>query len=510
MVELGYWAALAQADSGYGGAGLDAIHVSDSARKVLRCLEQAPLATVRELSLMYGRSMSVVNRGLNELVDKRLVGRLALGAVRPMRFRWYVKRECSRLIGPAFGLWHDDWALCRLVDRLPVVEGIYEAVSAVPGLGSLEVFQWFGRAAWDAVAMYERGWVAFVWSGLWQDEGRVRRMMERLGEDLVRLSAMGDSAWPASVCFVVHDQWQRELVLRAARRQGVEEFVGVWCMRDEGWSGSVDPERCRGWVAEYVYPREVPPGAWDRKRNSNVWELCGTNLAWRVMLAVAEWDRITWSGVRKAVGESSGGRRGFAVLHDLEKAGYVDRRWDGRQYRYSGTVQLRRLLAVVDRVRRTGLPGGYGRALGADERGLEQHEDGVMKLMGWFMERGLACASGWRSWEHLGGGGGIAPDGIVYLEVSPFGPGWHYLEYERWAQGRARVGRKLNGYVAEGRQDGWPVLFVVESPRVEETFREVGVELSVKMATATMRRLRSGGVFAEGAWNVGGEVGTLG
>ena len=198
------------------------------------------------------------------------------------------------------------------------------------------------------------------------------------------------------------------------------------------------------------------------------------------------------------------------MLHALEKAGYVDRRWDGKKYRYSGTVSLRRLLAVVDRVRRTGLPGGYGRQLGADERGLEQHEDGVMAVMGWFMERGLACASGWRSWEHLGGGGGIAPDGIVYLEASPFGPGWHYLEYERWAQGRTRVGRKLNGYVAEGRQDSWPVLFVVESPRVEETFREVGVELSVKMATATMRRLRSGGVFAEGAWNVGGEAATLG
>ena len=507
MPDSPLWAELVQGDSLYGGAGMDALNLGDASRRVMWSVEQVPLASAGDLARLFGWSTSTVNRALNELVDRRLVDRLGLGAARTARFRFFVRDECARLVGPSFAMWHADWALCRFVDRLPVVEGVYEAAAGLPGLGKLGVFQWFGRAVWDAAAMYEGGWAAFIWSGLWQDEYRVRRVLERFGDDLVRLCVMGESAWPATVCFVVHDQWQRELVGRAARREGLEEFVSVWCLADSQWSGNVSPDRCRGWVAEYVYAREAAPGAWKRKMNSNIWEMSRTNLTWRVMLAVAEWDRITSTGVQVATAEGSGGRRVFSVLQSLEKQGYLDRRWDGKKYRYSGTAQLRRMMAGLDRVRRTGLPGGYGRALGADERGLASHEDGVMTLVGWFLQRGLACASGWRSWEHLGGGGGIAPDGMVYLPVSPFGPGWHYLEYERRAQGKVRVGRKVNGYVAEGRQDTWPVLFALENARVEDTFWEVASGLPVRMATSTMRRLRQMGVLGAGAWRVAdGEV----
>ena len=509
MVAPGYPAGVVGPEA-VNAAGVEALKLTDSCRRVLMMLEQVPLCSARELSDMFGPSVPVVNRGLKELENRQLVGRLNLGAVRPKRLRWYVGADCSRRVGAGFGLWHDEWALCRLVDRLPVVEGIYEAASVVPGLGGLNGFQWFGRAAWDSVALYEMGWVAFVWSGLWQGEGRLRSVMGRLGRDFVRLSAYGGSAWPAVVCFVVHDGWQRELVQRAARREGISDLVGVYCMADKRWNGVVSPERCRGWVAEFVYSREMPGGAWDRKKNGNVWEVASSSVAWKILMGVAEWDRITSVGVRGIVGEDGRGRRGLVLLSRLVKAGYLDRRWNGNKYRYNGTVQLRRLIAGMDRVRRTGLPGGYGWSLGANERGLGRHEDGVMEVMGYFMARGLPCACGWRSWEHLGGGGGIAPDGMVLLESSPFGPGWHYVEYERRAQGVRRVGRKLNGYVAGGRQDWWPVLVVVENQRVEDTFQEVGAELGVRMATTQLGRLRAEGAFGVGVWNVGGVGTTLG
>ena len=43
-------------------------------------------------------------------------------------------------------------------------------------------------------------------------------------------------------------------------------------------------------------------------------------------------------------------------------------------------------------------------------------------------------AAGWRSWEQLKASG-ISPDGMVFLERSPYGPTWAYFEYERTARG---------------------------------------------------------------------------
>ena len=57
-----------------------------------------------------------------------------------------------------------------------------------------------------------------------------------------------------------------------------------------------------------------------------------------------------------------------------------------------------------------------------------------MDLMGEFAAAGVTGAAGWRCWEHMGFEA-IAPDGLVYLEHSPYGPGWHYLECERFARG---------------------------------------------------------------------------
>ena len=71
-------------------------------------------------------------------------------------------------------------------------------------------------------------------------------------------------------------------------------------------------------------------------------------------------------------------------------------------------------------------------------------------------------AAGWRSWEQLKASG-ISPDGMVFLERSPYGPTWAYFEYERTARGEARVGRKLNG-------DGCPVLIVCWNDEAESVF----------------------------------------
>ena len=490
----------------YSQEAVEGMPVSASSRETMRCVEQAPLSTVNELSAMYGRSIQVIHRGLNELMDRGMVDRHEVGGRRGRRLRWHLTEECKALVGAGFGLWHDEWALCRLLERMPAVEAIYDAAGQLSALGRLRSFQWFGRAVWDAAVVYERGWAVFLWAGLWQDERRLRVVMGRLGPDLNRLRAWQVPAWPAVVCFVVHDEWQRELVVRAARREGLEDSVVVWCVSDRQWSGDGEPEGCRGWVTEFVYARETAEGLWKRRVRDSVWNVVGGEFAWRVLLAVVEWERITLAGLRRAVGEARRGRRVVKLVQQMLEAGLITRVRDGGQYRYEGSVKLQRVLAGLDRVRRWTLPGGYGRTLGVEERGLLMHENGVLDVMCGFMEAGLPVGSGWRSWEHLGGGGGLAPDGMVYLEVSPFGPGWHYVEYERRARGRVRVGRKLRGYSAEERQDDWPVVFVVEGDLMEETCQEVGREMGVKILTTTKGRLRqSGGVKERGVWSLFGE-----
>ena len=505
------WGDVGHVEATYRLAAVEAMPVSASARQTLVALEQAPLVSAQELSAMCGRSVSVVHRGLNELLDARIVERRESGASRSKRYRWHIRDECIRMVGPGFGLWHDEWALCRLFDRMPVVESVYESVGVLGGLGRLKVFQWFGGAVWDAAALFEEGWVLFLWAGLWQDERRLRAVMGKMGVDLVRLAAFGESAWPAAVCFVVHDAWERELVFRAARREGLLGSVAVWCMSDRQWSGETDAGRCRGWVAEYVFAREFALGMWERRLEESVWNsVCG-DLAWRGLMAIAEWDRISCPGIRNMVGEGKNGRRVFMLLRDLVRMGLVTRSWDGVRYRYSGSAKLHGLMAGLDRMRRTALPSGYGRSTGAEERGLQKHEDGVLGVMSGFMAAGLPTASGWRSWEHLGGGGGIAPDGMVYLEASPYGSGWHYVEYELRASGKVRIARKLRGYVAGGRQDDWPVLFVVTGETAERNWHVVGGALGARMVTATTGRLRRGGVVgSEGVWSLYGEYVVVG
>ena len=46
-----------------------------------------------------------------------------------------------------------------------------------------------------------------------------------------------------------------------------------------------------------------------------------------------------------------------------------------------------------------------------------------MSCIGDFLARGLPVAAGWRSWEQLKESG-ISPDGMVFLERSPYGPTW--------------------------------------------------------------------------------------
>ena len=112
-------------------------------------------------------------------------------------------------------------------------------------------------------------------------------------------------------------------------------------------------------------------------------------------------------------------------------------------------------------------------------------------------------AAGWRSWEQLKASG-ISPDGMVFLERSPYGPTRAYFEYERTARGEARVGRKLNG-------DGCPVLIVCWNDEAESVFQDLGSGMGIPLLTTTIKRLEEHGPLGNfGCWSVYGQPARIG
>ena len=142
---------------------------------------------------------------------------------------------------------------------------------------------------------------------------------------------------------------------------------------------------------------------------------------------------------------------------------------------------------------------------------LRAHEDGVMSFIGHFLLAwGLPVAAGWRSWEQLKATG-ISPDGMVFLERSPYGPTRAYFEYERTARGEARVRRKLRGYGSADQGDGCPVLIVCWNDDAESVFQRLGSGMGIPLLTTTIKRLEEHGPLDNfGCWSVYGQPARIG
>ena len=485
--------------------GRAALPVSARASDVAHTLLHLPLASALDVAVVRRCQVSGVYSKLWELRAAGFADSMSLGWSRQRAARWWLTDDGLAVLGAVGGSWHDDWARCRLLERFPSVEWFYQVAGSLDCMGALEAFQWLDGISFDAAVRYARGWVALFWSGQWQSEKGMFDRLERLGSDLTACAIFDESAWPGLRLFVVMDEWQRELVYRAVYKHHLQDSSAVYCLADDSWSGSRTPGRSRGWVYQPPQLRDLGGWPWEKRVQRAFSSDSGGTVVGRVLDAVAEWPGMTLAMGRLALGEGGASRRAQNSCKWLVDAGLVDRRLDGVRYRYSLSSRGINLLARRDRVN-YGLSRDRSHVLTwPDHPRLRAHEDGVMSLMGQFMEAGLSIAAGWRSWEHLGGGGAISPDGMVYLRHGPYGPGWHYVEYERSARGYRRVGRKLNGYLSPRRQDHWPVLVVAWDDRAEAVFWELARGGNLPMLTTNVRRLReSSAVGSTGCWSMYG------
>ena len=467
--------------------------VSRGAVNLAWLLAELPLASAGDLAGIMGAGRPGLYRVLWELNEAGLADAVHLGWNSNRVARWYLTDDALGAMGRVGLTWHDEGLRCLLLDRFPSLEWFYRVVGEIGGLGRLQQFLWLDGLSIDAACRFDGGWVGLWWCGMLQTEKVIGDRLSSLVHDLRKLPSTAGDPWPGMMCFVVNDRWQKELVVRVCRKMGFEGSLALWCVSDGSRWGVTEAGASRNWIYQPV--GEVLEGGWswaDRVAALPWSQRRGVALA-RVLDAVAQWPGGDIDLVRMMIGENRKFRTANWGLRILRNMGLVERIYDSGGYRYflsaKGIDRLRRR----DRVQFSEYG---GRALAdsfakAPERSL--HEVGVLDLMARFMEAKNSVASGWRCSEHGASGGGVDPDAVVYLDRSPFGPGWHYVEYERSARGRHKVERKLVSYYSKRRRDNWPVLFVCWNQEAEGVFQDVAEEHGVRLLTSTIERVKEHG-----------------
>ena len=484
--------------------------------RVAGAVLELPLASAGDIAALQSRAVSGVHTRLRALSaenlgDDRLVESVSLGCSRRRVDRYFLT-ECGQ---EQFGLpgvtWHQAGTLARLLERLTSVEWLYPLAAAIRDLGEFRAFQWVDGVSFDAAVRYERGWAVLFQAGLLRSERVFGERLEQLGDDLLTLAAGADLPRPGLVCVVASDRWQVELVLRVVRRYGMGDWVRVWCAADDSWHGAGVPLTSRGWVRQPAYLRTMSLGAWNRRVEGSLWAQDGGQDAARVLRAAAEWPGMPTRLARLKLEEKPAGRRAQNACKSMTGLGLLDRWEDQGGYRYRPSPSGMKLLAGLDRASEADARRRIQLDRWPTGGKFETHEYGLLEVVRQFAAAGLVIAAGWRDWEDLGEGGGIAPDAMGFLRDSPFGPTWAYIEYERSAISPSAAARKLGGYDSPLRSDDWPVLLVCRTDRAERNFQQAGLEKGIRMLTTTIPRLRKHGAVGNlDCWSWYGEPAAIG
>ena len=193
-------------------------------------------------------------------------------------------------------------------------------------------------------------------------------------------------------------------------------------MSDGSVSGVRDSARGRGWVGQVLEGGSLGGWALDWRVADSPWSSPGGGLVSRVLDGVLEWPGMGVRSGDRLIGDAPGNGRVRKCLLSLSESGFVRRYMSSRAYNYVLDSRGLDFLSRRDRMNIVRRRRNACFAKGPEERGLVEHERGLMNVAGDFLSRGLAVASGARSWEHLGSGGGIAPDAPVFLTSSPYAP----------------------------------------------------------------------------------------
>ena len=483
----------------------DWIEVSPAAKTLFSRMAGTPLSSKPAVSKLMGHSDPYSNPLMDELAGAGLVASVPLGALTDRADRYFMSPFGLQFLSPADRCWHVEGGRALLLARFPVTEALPLAACSVEGMGNLRSFNRYRGFAWEASALFDEGLVLIFWSGLLQKERHLREKFFQLGPDLMEVAAPGRDPWPSQMCFVVYDDWQAEVVKRAARGFGFEQQIMFCNLQNMAATPAPAPRATRGGITVPQIDAYQGNWLWEARVASSLWSGGLARRYYRQLMAVAEWPRLYLGFARDLVGEQPESRntqRALKSLREMERP-YLDAHLEKGSHRYAINHRGYHLQAMIDGVPPNRIPAAVRGPEGTGNSPV--HDDGVMAFMRECIAGGLAGANGWRSWERWADSG-IELDAMLRLNESPFGPGWNYVEYERTARRRARAGRKLGRYLADPRQDNLPFLFVLWDDEAERIFQLLGHEnrgrpYPARMLTTTIERLARCGALGEGCWS---------
>ena len=492
----------------------DWVPVSQGAKDAFPFIAGASLISKPALSYLMWHDSPYSYPLVRELADHGLMEYVLLGGVSDRAERLFIPPYGQQFLTVADRSWHDEGGRSLLLSRFPVAETLPLAASSVEEMGRLLTFNWYQGLAWDAAARYETGFVLFFWSGLLQRERHIRNTFLRLGPDLLEHAAPGPNPRPGILCFVVHDEWQVEVVQRAARSFGLDGrmmFCQIW---DRTLIPAARPVESTGGITAQIADARVGNWPWEARVGSAPWSGEQPRRFYRQLAITAEWPRtyLTFAqSVRQERPESRNTLRVRASLRRGQRP-WLDSRVERGVHRDTINNRSFNLLASIDRVPNNRIPAALRGPAGTGNSAV--HDDEAMEVLEQFLAAGHQVANGWRSWERWGDGG-IEPDGVVHLKNGPFGAGWHYYEHERSARRQARAERKLGRYLHRRRRNDFPVLFALWDDEAEETFQRIGQYNNgrpdrTRLLTTTLARLARCGALGDGCWSWYGEPVRLG
>ena len=481
----------------------------DPVQRVLDTLMVMPLASASALAKPLGIWEEEVHPPLNLLEEAGWVSSYVLGscmrAAKPAR-RWILTPGALAALGQDDRTWHEPGNLCRLLETLPALDWFYRVAGSLEGLGPLTDFRFAEGFAMDFIATFEASWVALYWSGPQETERDVRRRMDRLGEDVEAAGGGYMANWPCMMVWVASDEWQRQVIMDAAPDWAADR-LSISCVSDGTQAGAValQADRGRGGLRQHVRVRGDGGFPLERRIPKSIWGHPNSPAACRILNLVAEFPGADTRMAQVEEGEGPDGKAAGKVLRLLATLKLVHREKAGRTYRYHLT---RRGMDVWGRWHRHGTVRDYeGRVLAdswVTRPDRRRHHEGALGLITQFMAAGLPVAAGWRGARYMGRRS-VVPDGLVRLNAAPYLADWFYLEYELSARSPARIRKKLRGF-QHPAMDNPALLVVCHSAKAEAIFHQVGMEMGIRMLTATVERLRDHGALGNwDCWSMYGE-----
>ena len=461
-----------------------ALGLTESAIALFDQVGDMPWASVQDLAFAFDHNPGTVYQRLNTLNNHGLVEvtEFHIGGNREMRFT-VSDDDWSRVMRDR-PLPHQQHVLQRLVINLEFTTAVYLLVGAlVQGERGRKLLRlrWLWRRDFDAVAQFNDGWAAFLWSGRWQDQDKLERRIQQCAGVLAEWSGGRGTHWPGRLVIVVPDQWQEEVAWRAVRRRGWEAVCSVHCLVDDTWAGDLDLTASRGRIPMQLSDDVPPVRAGLEQLQRFLLDDQGDRMR-QLLSAVEQYPGIIASHVSAMTG----------INGQLTKLGLAElqRRELTRRMGNQGYALEKRPLALAARRDRVwlGLPDHRSgpNTLASHSGRRWKRIRGAQKLLAQFRAAGCPTAAGWRAQD-----GPFVPDGVVWIEDGPCGRGWHYLINASGIRAESMVDRLLEQAFARARSDRYPIL-VVCPDAVEELYWHAAPGLPV--LTAAMSRVSGGPV----------------